>query len=80
MQFSFAQEVTIKSLSELKSYFSQDNITAVMTPGTYVINSTITVKGNLFPDPIMFEFTGSNSTYDFTGVTFELNTEILNDY
>ncbi|ANW95399.1 hypothetical protein AXE80_03500 [Wenyingzhuangia fucanilytica] len=73
-------QTTINSLTELKTYITQDNVNAVMTPGTYVINSTITGTGNLLPDPIMFEFTGSNSTYDFTGVTFEFNTEILNDY
>ncbi|MEP3837806.1 MAG: T9SS type A sorting domain-containing protein [Algibacter sp.] len=73
-------QVTINSLAELKTYIVQDNINAVMTPGTYYIDSTVTGAGNLFPDPVLFEFTGSNSTYDFTGVTFEINTEVLDDF
>ncbi|MDO7171594.1 T9SS type A sorting domain-containing protein [Mariniflexile sp. AS56] len=73
-------QVTINSLAELKTYIVQDNINAVMTPGTYYIDSTVTGTGSLFPDPVLFEFTGSNSTYDFTGVTFEINTQVLSDF
>lgn len=73
-------QVVINTLSELKSYMTQDNVNAIMASGTYYINSSHTGEGNLFPNPIMMEFTGSNSTYDFTGVTFEFDTEILDDY
>ncbi len=70
-------QTIVKSLSELVPYLSQDNVNVKMTPGTYQINGNNTGSFKLFQNPILLLFSGSNSTYDFTGVTFEISTIVF---
>ncbi|MDO7171595.1 carbohydrate-binding protein [Mariniflexile sp. AS56] len=72
-------QVTISSIAELNNLLAQDNVNAVMTPGTYNIGPADVTSG-LLPNPTLFEFSGSNCTYDFTGVTFEFDTNIFRSF
>ncbi len=65
--------VTVNSPEELLPYLEQDNVTATLSPGTYTI--TATDVSSTFGTP-RFEFWGSNSTYDFTGVTLNFAADI----
>lgn len=78
-QQSLAQ-TTLSSLADLKAELATSNGNFVMTPGTYSFNSSNCGPGKLFSDPQLLFFTGSNSTFDFTGVTFEFDTEIFTLY
>ncbi|MEP4077173.1 LamG-like jellyroll fold domain-containing protein [Haloferula sp.] len=77
----------VGSFSELIPYLDDDNVNVVMTPGTYTIGPDDVTSG-LFPsDPInpdttatLLAFTGNNSTFDFTGVTFEIDTRVFRSF
>ncbi|PQV48997.1 putative secreted protein (Por secretion system target) [Jejuia pallidilutea] len=77
----FAQAQTaINSLAELKDRLDDSNGNFVMTPGTYYFNTDNCGPGKLFDDPRLLLFTGNNSTFDFTGVKFEIDTKIFTLY
>lgn len=78
INYSFAQTM-ISSITELNSLLTQDNVNAVMIPGTYTIGPDDFTSG-LLPNATLFEFSGSNSIYDFTGVTFAFDTNIFRSY
>ncbi|MGD9420365.1 MAG: discoidin domain-containing protein [Verrucomicrobiota bacterium JB025] len=65
--------VTVNSPEQLLPYLTQDNVTATLTPGTYTIDADDVQ--NTYGTP-RFEFRGSNSTYDFTGVTLNFAADI----
>ncbi|MBP0905813.1 carbohydrate-binding protein [Mariniflexile gromovii] len=67
---------TVNSLSELIGYLDDDNVNVVMNPGTYTITTAEVQSGVYGPNPVL-EFSGNNSTYDFTGVTFQFETGIF---
>lgn len=76
--------VTVSSLLELKPYLNHDNNTISLTPGTYTITADDIDNGNFGEIDPRFEssrgllyFNGSNNTFDFTGVTLEVETEVL---
>ncbi len=81
--------VTVSSLSELQVYLPQDHVNCVMTPGTYRITAADVTAG-LYEDytamlgrnhKILLKFSGSNSTYDFTDVTLEVESGVwMQDY
>ncbi|ANW95380.1 hypothetical protein AXE80_03395 [Wenyingzhuangia fucanilytica] len=73
-------QTIINSLSELKDRLDDDNGDFKMTPGTYYFNSTNCGPGKLFSDARLLLFTGNNSTFDFTDVKFEIDTEIFTLY
>ncbi|MCB4799644.1 carbohydrate-binding protein [Neotamlana laminarinivorans] len=73
-------QTTINSLAELKDRLDEDNGNFVMTPGTYYFNTSNCGEGKLFDDPRLLLFTGNNSTFDFTDVKFEIDTEIFTLY
>ena len=78
---SSAKEIiTVNSLSELKACYNKDNVHVKMTPGTYRFDLTNCGAGKLFSDPTLVLLTGSNCTFDFTGVTFEFDTKISRAY
>ncbi|MGJ8653615.1 MAG: discoidin domain-containing protein [Opitutaceae bacterium] len=68
--------VTVNTPEALLPYLVQDNINATLTPGTYTIDAD-DVR-NTYGTP-RFEFWGSNSTYDFTGVTINFAADIYED-
>ncbi|MEQ9304648.1 MAG: hypothetical protein RJQ14_12135, partial [Marinoscillum sp.] len=73
-------QTTISSLSQLKDRLDDSNGNFKMTPGTYYFNSDNTGPGKLFGDESILLFTGSNNTFDFTGVKFEFDTEALDEF
>ncbi len=63
-------------------YIQMDNVNAKMTPGTYYVTTEVATTYGRAVDPYqtpvtVFFFEGSNSTYDFEGVKFEVDTDIL---
>ena len=73
-------QTIINSLTELKAQLGASNANIKMTPGTYYFNTTNCGTGKLFPSQEILLFTGSNSTFDFTGVRFEFASEIFSVY
>lgn len=79
-------QVTVSSLSELANVAAQSNQTVVMEPGVYEMADYLTptviandTPADEFNRRAMLLFSGSNNTYDFTGVTINIDTELLND-
>lgn len=72
---ALSQTVTVNSLAELKPYLSQDNVDIKLVPGTYSINAADVAAGK-FSNPVLL-FSGSNSTYDFTDVIINFDTDVL---
>ncbi len=81
--------ITVSSLEELMPYLKQDSVNIKMQPGTYYFtakdaqsnhfrNSAEVTEGKLTYAMILIE--GNNSTYDFTGVTIEVETAVFNAY
>ncbi|SHJ76445.1 Por secretion system C-terminal sorting domain-containing protein [Reichenbachiella agariperforans] len=78
-------QTTVSSLSQLIPYLDDDNVNVKLAPGTYSVTANdvstgaigkywqgTTHLGNSFN---VFLFEGDNSTYDFTGVTINIETE-----
>ncbi|MCH6255977.1 carbohydrate-binding protein [Puniceicoccaceae bacterium K14] len=72
---------TVNSLAELEPYLDDDNADVILAPGTYTVTAEDLSNGlysNTAPidtgTRVFFLFSGSNSTYDFTGVTLEVET------
>ena len=85
-QNTFAQQ-TISSLAEFIELQDASNQNIKMQPGTYHISSSskslfdgedwrINVEGTW---PGLFNFTGSNNTFDLSGVTFTFDSTIINE-
>lgn len=73
-------QTIINSLAELKAELDTDGGNFKMTPGTYYFNTDNCGPGNLFDDARLLLFTGNDCTFDFTGVKFEIDTEIFTLY
>ncbi|VGO11781.1 Endo-1,4-beta-xylanase Z [Pontiella desulfatans] len=71
--------VTVNSLAGLKLYLNATDHDVTMAPGTYRITPADVTSG-LFPDSHLFEFIGSSNVYDFTGVTFEIETDVFQSF
>jgi hypothetical protein len=81
--FSFAEAAvgadeatTVSSLSELQPYLDDSHVRVVMAPGIYRITPEDVTSGR-FPNPTLLSFSGTNSVFDFTGVTIEVETEVF---
>ncbi|MGQ1786152.1 MULTISPECIES: hypothetical protein [unclassified Saccharicrinis] len=78
-----ASEIKINSLSELARYASDSGNVIIMQPGVYQMEDYLTadIVKNTLPDKVgryaMIKFSGGNNTFDFTGVTIEVNTKLL---
>lgn len=76
-------QTTISSVQELAAAAANSGQNIVMTPGTYQMEDylTSTVINSITADNLgrraMIDFSGSNNTFDFTGVTIEVNTDLL---
>ncbi|WP_052823546.1 leucine-rich repeat domain-containing protein [Neotamlana sedimentorum] len=84
--FSATSQITISSLAELANVASQSNQMVTMTPGVYEMADYLTptvISNNTSADELgrraMIRFSGSNNTFDLTGVTINVDTELLND-
>ncbi len=77
--FNGYSQTTVTSINQLVTYLNKDNVNIKMSPGTYEIGPGDVTSG-LLPNATIFEFSGSNSTYDFTDVKFEFDTEIFKSY
>ena len=78
----FAETVTVSSLKELLPFLSKDRVNVTMKPGTYTVTGEATkagefgVQGFLEATKTIFLITGSNSSYDFTNVTIQIETSV----
>ncbi|MCH6256093.1 LamG domain-containing protein [Puniceicoccaceae bacterium K14] len=78
--------VTVSSIADLATQAGNSNQDVVMTPGVYQMSDylTSTVVANTVPDGnsryAMILFSGNNNTFDFTGVTIEVDTALLDDF
>lgn len=77
----------VSSISELLELLDQDSINVKMAPGTYSITAEDVTEGRIgsasetFSNVRrLFAFEGNNSTYDFTDVKFEIETEVLQTF
>jgi len=77
---------TVNSLVELLPYLDDDNVDVSLAPGVYSISPEDIEKGTFgttdFEDraKVLLLFSGNNSTYDFTGVTLNFDTEIFRSF
>ncbi|MEI6891252.1 MAG: hypothetical protein V5783_03685 [Pontiella sp.] len=76
----------ITSIAQLVHYAAKSGNTVKMKPGVYQMEDYLTpeVIRNTVPYPVMgaamISFSGNHNTFDLTGVTIEVNTELLNDF
>ncbi len=85
----FAAPKKVNSLAELLPLLKKSNQTVVMTPGTYRITPK-DVKAGKFPEKsevlegrpsnVLLLISGSDNTFDFTGVTIEVETGVFNSF
>ncbi|MGJ8640096.1 MAG: hypothetical protein ACSHYA_11970 [Opitutaceae bacterium] len=68
-----ARPIEIDSLRELRKAATESNQEIRMAPGHY------TIKGFEDSGTTVMEFSGSNNTFDLTGVTIEFPTELFKD-
>lgn len=68
-------QTTVNSLADLLPYLDDDNVNVKLAPNVYSITAA-DIQAGSFSNPL-FLFEGSNSTYDFTGVTINIDTEVL---
>ncbi|MGJ8715631.1 MAG: hypothetical protein ACSHXG_11050 [Maribacter stanieri] len=87
MPFSMAiyAQTKVVTLAELVPYLAQDNVNVVLKEGTYTITVN-NIKNGTFKSHttiddhealVLLLFSGNNSVYDFTGVTINVETEVL---
>ncbi|WP_163400082.1 hypothetical protein [Flavobacterium fluviatile] len=80
-------QIVVNSLIELLPYLEKSNVKVKLKPGIYTITAKDIQKGN-FPATsgeknianVLFLFSGNNSEYDFTKVTVNVKTEVLNAF
>ena len=70
---SGAQAVTVSSISELRQYTAASDTTVSLAAGTYWMES----DGS---DPVFLDFSGTNSTFDFSGCTILVDTADLSGF
>jgi len=76
---SASGQVLVNSFSALKPHLGANNVSVVMTPGTYRIRPA-DVSSGLFTNATLLSFSGTNSVFDFSGVTFEVETEVFQSF
>jgi hypothetical protein len=78
--FSVAQaSIKVSSIGELQNYLQADNVSIRMEPGTYRI-AVKDVECGHYQEPMLLQFAGSHSTFDFTGVTIEVETGVFQSF
>ncbi|MDF7807755.1 discoidin domain-containing protein [Pontiellaceae bacterium B12219] len=71
--------IVVDSILGLLEQLGKNNVNVKMLPGEYNLNESDKASG-LLPIPTFFEFSGSNCTYDFTGVTLNVHTDLFDEY
>ncbi|MCB4799647.1 hypothetical protein LG649_12405 [Tamlana sp. PT2-4] len=77
-------QIKVNSLQELLPYLDDDNAEVKLNPGVYTITEE-DVKNGLYnyevklknTSKVLLLFKGNNSTYDFSGVTLNIETKVL---
>lgn len=75
-----ADTITVNSISELQTYLDEDSVNVTMTPGIYTITTSDASSDVVIGDnsrKVLLYFQGSNSTFDFTGVTIKVDKTVL---
>ncbi|MFY0713604.1 hypothetical protein J1D01_08005 [Seonamhaeicola sp. NFXS20] len=77
-------QIKVGSLEELIPYLDDDNVNVKLKPGVYSITVEDVANGKYKKEvklknmsKVLLLFEGSNSTYDFTGVTINIETKVL---
>ncbi|MEP5341836.1 MAG: hypothetical protein ABJL44_05155 [Algibacter sp.] len=81
-------QIEVNSLSELFPYLDDDNVDVKLSPGTYSITAVDAAKGMYTEETsidgkrvkTLLLFKGNKSTYDFTGVTINVETKVFQAY
>ena len=79
----FSQTVNVNSLTQMLPYLGQDNVDVKLAPGTYSISATDVSSGTFGIETFesgrlaLLLFSGSNSIYDFTDVTLNIETAVF---
>lgn len=72
--------IVVNSLLELKPYMDEDDVNIKLAPGNYFLNAADIISGDwgeaLLGGRKVMSFSGNNSTYDFTDVTINFNTDL----
>ncbi|GAA3621547.1 leucine-rich repeat domain-containing protein [Flavivirga jejuensis] len=76
--YGYAQTTVVNSLEDLLPYLDDDNADVQLAPGTYNITEADISTGT-YSNPLLV-FSGSDSTYDFTGVTININTLVFQQF
>ncbi|MGJ8641502.1 MAG: hypothetical protein ACSHYA_19080 [Opitutaceae bacterium] len=72
---SLVAEVTINSIAELREYAAKNGNEVTMAPGTYQLKKSDRPS---IPGTPAIDFIGSDNTFDFTGVTLEVDNRYYN--
>ncbi len=80
-------QIKVNSLQELIPYLNKNNMDIKLSPGTYNITAEDVKKG-IYPKEsnvgkickVLLLFEGNNNTYDFTGVTINVETAVFQSY
>lgn len=84
--YRFHSEVTVNSVKALVAAFKKSNQKITMAPGVYQLEDYLSPKviSETEPHPVMgsamVTISGDKNFFDLTGVTIEVNTELLNDF
>ncbi|WP_339884947.1 hypothetical protein [Polaribacter vadi] len=70
---------TVNTIIDFMATLNKNDVNIKLTPGTYKFGPD-DVKSGLIPYHEMIVFKGNNSNYDFTGVTFEFDTQLFREY
>lgn len=70
-----AAEVTLQSIEQLRAYAAKDGNAVTMAPGTYHLKKS---DRPATPGTPAIDFTGHGNTFDFTGVTLEVDNTYYN--
>jgi hypothetical protein len=73
-------QTVVGSFAELLPLLDDNEVSVKMAPGTYSITAADCGAGALFTESNLFEFTGTNTIFDFTDVIFEIDTEVLQQF
>lgn len=78
--------INVSSLEELMPYLDDDNVLVTLAPGTYRVTASDITSGAIGAmNPVVsggsiLLIEGSNSIFDFTGVTIEVETAVFNAF
>ncbi|WP_025744089.1 carbohydrate-binding protein [Aquimarina pacifica] len=83
--FQMNGQTVVNSLAALQPYLDDDNVNIKLAPGTYTITADNAGNYGMYEDHYrtvytLFPFMGNNSTFDFTNVVINVETEVLSNF